>query len=123
LEWLPGKFAAAAQTQRAVQSCLNGGGALNCIEEKTREGGIEYDYLYIASQSPLKSMCRATQPASRGSGLLLELQRTDGLIPVYEGGEVFIFRRRASTPFSEFWQLPPRGYELPNGRTRWRVNF
>ncbi len=74
MEWLTGKFAPASQIQREMQGCLNQTDSFACIEEKIKLSGIEYEYIYIANQSTLKSMCRVIQPISRGGGLIRALE-------------------------------------------------
>jgi hypothetical protein len=90
-EWLSGKFASISQTQRMVQACLNGSNALDCVEENTKAADIPYDYIYIASQSTVKNMCRVTMPISRGDSLILALENTSDHRSVYQTDAVSIF--------------------------------
>ncbi|CAG1012711.1 hypothetical protein ANAEL_04482 [Anaerolineales bacterium] len=93
-EWLPGKFAPASQLQRDMQGCLNEMDSFACVEEQAKQAGIQYDYLYIANQSTLKSMCRVIQPISRGSELIRALESDKDFAPVYQTDKVSIFLRK-----------------------------
>lgn len=93
-EWLPGKFAPASKIQREMQGCLNVTNSFACVEEKVKRAGIEYDYLYIANQSTLKSMCRVILPISRGGELIRALESDKDFAPVYQTDEVSIFLRQ-----------------------------
>jgi len=93
LEWLPGKFATAAQIQRDMQNCINGSKALDCIEEKTRQAELQYEYIYIANQSAIKTMCRVVMPITRGDLLILELENSKDHTSIYRTSAVSIFSR------------------------------
>ncbi len=93
-EWLPGKFVPASQLQRDAQGCLNGMDSFACVEEKAKQAGIDYDYLYIANQSTLKSMCRVIQPISRGGEVISALENDKDFAAVYQTDEVSIFLRK-----------------------------
>jgi hypothetical protein len=93
-EWLGGKFAAAMAAQAELQSCVAAGESLSCIEEKSKEAGVRYDYLYVARRLAVKSLCRVISSVPNGEGLIAALSNQDAYRLVYQSNEVAIFSRQ-----------------------------
>ncbi len=90
-EWLDGKFAAAMTVQAEMQSCISAGEPLSCVEERTKQAGIQYDYIYVARQLTIKNLCRVISTVSNGESLIAALTSKSEYVPIYQTGEVSIF--------------------------------
>jgi len=87
-EWLGGgQYAQAVSLESGVQACLGGSVPLSCIEQYH----VKFDYLYIARQTPLKTLCRVVTPARRTEGLIAELGQDSHYRLAYETEDVAIF--------------------------------
>lgn len=87
-EWLSDKkYSQAVSLQADLQACLKGTAPLDCIEQIR----LNYDYLYISRQTPLKNLCRVVAPAMRAEGLIAALELNRQYLWVYGTDEVAIF--------------------------------
>jgi len=90
-EWLTGKYADAASAQLMVQSCLSANDSLACVEKATAQANRQYDFIYAARQSSIKSLCRVVATSPRGEFAAGQYSQDQHYRLVYRMGEVSIF--------------------------------